>query len=922
MEGSEDPSKTEPKDSRLDSFLREAMAILSSQRDLTPEAQVKLKSLAKRLNLPKELYKKGLKLLANPQSQVPQTRWEKLFVRYLDKQFSLLPGQILTGPQESKAKGYGKRKFGLNDQQCDHWIRRVAEQKGVACISQSEALEFAEMEAKRLVQQKTQFDQQDVQRLHNASRRLGLDLQQCQQFIKHQTDTNRSNLRQQKKLRRIKLFGTGVGVVVLGLVIYGYIFHWIPEFRPVGPEEPKRAVSTGPEHEAETKPQFDWISQDLLKKIQSPILNQGVGRLASAKPVLHTYLHNDPIVRKQAIKTFFQKLQIQLVPRIDSLESAHDSPNDNWIELFVGIYLSEPDAEVRRQLLESLEVTPENESSWEKVHPLSLATFVLQCETILLRIYSQREKDQTLKDFSEKFRPFLANTISADSNKAMISAHQIRLVEYLVDSVRLQLAQIAKSNPIWFQRSELKDEYLIFEKTVNRFVLEFGKRRPQPTSLYHICFPVLNVLVGNSNQSGFKELLISRLPSLPETVLIDLLYRNLDQPGGKVSEHLKRLMLDRFPNNKVQSSDDSWAQLLWFLEKLEIPADGRSEIWNFRERFLRENVVRRLKLWNESKSFSDRDLREAMAFVNLVLLIKREERNAKLFDRIYLDLVTCSTEKFTEGNKTQKKDSPANDEQWQKDWKFLTEEVDWTVTTLQSERRRIETIISAIKNPLIFAVIPSEFLVKSAEQSIGKPKELFFAHLIPKVISNPWIRLKIVDRLQLNDSRFLQAYLEGDLKAVSKEQRKQELIMWKREALASLKSIEREPNKWQPFETLVSSALENRLRVTRLDSVTADLKPENDSQVHPSIIRLMKVLAIEHLRKSNGAVRQKELPNFDVIRDRILKFETIYAWWWQQVMSTNTENLGPVRIFDSKKEFRKWLFTNERKILESWKEKG
>ena len=66
----EQPEASGPRDSRLQTFLRQASAIIASEKGLNNVARAKLDELAQRLHLPDELYERGLLELQGSNSPV------------------------------------------------------------------------------------------------------------------------------------------------------------------------------------------------------------------------------------------------------------------------------------------------------------------------------------------------------------------------------------------------------------------------------------------------------------------------------------------------------------------------------------------------------------------------------------------------------------------------------------------------------------------------------------------------------------------------------------------------------------------------------------------------------------------------------------------------------------------------------------
>jgi hypothetical protein len=205
----------EPRDSRLEAYLREAAGILSSQRQWSAETQIKLQALARQMRLPPELFERALAALADPQHAAPPTRWEKAYEQYLRKQFERLPGKILSLPKERKALAYGQQKFQLAPDVCERSIARVAEHCGVARISDSQAFAHAQAEVARLVAaSRGPHDNLRDQVVH-LSHRWGVQPEQASRLL----DLESQRVRRRRHRVWLRNLSLQVGVLLLSVLL-------------------------------------------------------------------------------------------------------------------------------------------------------------------------------------------------------------------------------------------------------------------------------------------------------------------------------------------------------------------------------------------------------------------------------------------------------------------------------------------------------------------------------------------------------------------------------------------------------------------------------------------------------------------------------------------------------------------------------
>jgi len=203
----------EPRDSRLEAFLRQAEGVLAAQRQWSAQTQVKLKTLAKELNLPPELFQTALEHLANPERHTPPTRWEQAFCEYLEKQLQQLPGDILPLPKERKALSYGRQKFQLSPDACERCLAQVAKQLRIARISDTQAMAYAQQEIARLVSHHALPADQLREQVLQLAQRTGVEEKSADRLLTQELARRRG------KRRRIwwRQVGLTVGTAILSV---------------------------------------------------------------------------------------------------------------------------------------------------------------------------------------------------------------------------------------------------------------------------------------------------------------------------------------------------------------------------------------------------------------------------------------------------------------------------------------------------------------------------------------------------------------------------------------------------------------------------------------------------------------------------------------------------------------------------------
>ena len=257
----------QPRDSRLEAFLRRAVGVLAEQRQWSAQTQVKLKSLAKELKLPPELFQMALQQLADTGRASPPTRYEQAYGEYLKTQFAALPGEILSRVQERKAFAYGQQKFQLAPDVCERCIARVADELNIARISDEQALAYARGEITRLVGRKDLAPEMLQDHVRQLTQRWGLEPLQAERLLT--SEMGRRRVKQQRAF--LYRWGLGIGVVLLSVVLIasivwlGRMINQVSEVVLTPVEEPRTKSGTSAETSNPAGQNFtvpDWWSEN------------------------------------------------------------------------------------------------------------------------------------------------------------------------------------------------------------------------------------------------------------------------------------------------------------------------------------------------------------------------------------------------------------------------------------------------------------------------------------------------------------------------------------------------------------------------------------------------------------------------------------------------------------------------------------
>ena len=214
----------EQRDSRLETFLRRASAIIAAEKGLNNAAKAKLDDLARRLHLPDELFEKGLKKLQDSNSPIGNlTDYEEGFLKFLKHEFSQKrEGAVLSISVEERAIAHARKRFGIAAHRAEQLIGHQATLSGIGRLSRSDAREFGRQMIYDLVGKRLSLDDDTEDKIYQVGRKWGFDPDEVDRLIAIKFDENAAEIRQRQ--RRPLVLGV---ISTIGLVVAGFGGKWI-----------------------------------------------------------------------------------------------------------------------------------------------------------------------------------------------------------------------------------------------------------------------------------------------------------------------------------------------------------------------------------------------------------------------------------------------------------------------------------------------------------------------------------------------------------------------------------------------------------------------------------------------------------------------------------------------------------------------
>ena len=174
------------RDSRSESFLRRASAIIAAEKGLNRVARAKLDELAQSLHLPDELFQKGIEQLQASNSPLSSlTDYEEAFLKFLAHEFSQKrTGAVLSIWIEKKAIAHAQNRYGINAHRAEQLIDHQAEVSGIGRLSRSAAREYGHQMILDVVGDRLTLDEAANKKIDRITRRWGCDAEEVAELIR------------------------------------------------------------------------------------------------------------------------------------------------------------------------------------------------------------------------------------------------------------------------------------------------------------------------------------------------------------------------------------------------------------------------------------------------------------------------------------------------------------------------------------------------------------------------------------------------------------------------------------------------------------------------------------------------------------------------------------------------------------------
>lgn len=211
-----------PRDSRINRFLLRARTILAEERGLNEKSRIKLRALADDLRLPQVLYESAISQLMEGTAALDGelTRYEKQFVKWLEKYLQPLSGHVLTPAQEEKAIQRGTEEYQIAPDRARDLVRQAATRAGVGRVSRLDATGHVALLVDDAIRHETVASATTRERLIETALSWGVDASQTAALINNRLEANRQATRPVRPVWMIALAAVASVVVVVLLILF------------------------------------------------------------------------------------------------------------------------------------------------------------------------------------------------------------------------------------------------------------------------------------------------------------------------------------------------------------------------------------------------------------------------------------------------------------------------------------------------------------------------------------------------------------------------------------------------------------------------------------------------------------------------------------------------------------------------------
>ncbi|MEM7784029.1 MAG: hypothetical protein AAF623_11795, partial [Planctomycetota bacterium] len=328
--------ESKPTDPKVRKFLQQAEAIIASERGLNQQSEAKLRLAANQLGMPNSLFQETLESLRLTKVHQNWTRYESAFLKFLDREFEKLKGDLLSPSAEKAAIEHGKSKYQLTEIRAEQLLEFQSESKGIARIDSEGALNYAEAQIRETIGSEVEIDEEKLDFIHAIASKWAIEKALIETIVANSIRQNRMEQTSRKNRARLKFLSLGfLASIVLSI---GYLVVVTVEWNPSNNPTVDRPNEPGSASLDAKSPRIGWLP---------PVQNQTLKDLSQSNETWSAVSDLLPVSPPEDSE--LENLLIQL-----TLDSQSDFDNQPF-NLITSIFLNHPNPVFQTRWLKKLE---------------------------------------------------------------------------------------------------------------------------------------------------------------------------------------------------------------------------------------------------------------------------------------------------------------------------------------------------------------------------------------------------------------------------------------------------------------------------------------------------------------------------------------------------------------------------------------
>lgn len=326
-------------DPKVRTFLRQAAAIIATERGLSKASRTKLQALASRLELTDDQFRLAIDELQQT-AELPKAlnRWERAFVAVLQQEWQGFGGKVLSISVENRAVDLAGRKYQISEVRAQQLIQKTADELGIGRMTEGDAERFGQRLIADAVSGQDALKPGQQEELQRLGERWGLVPKAVQQLVEQALEDQRKKPTSQ--MGRSWLLLLPAGAILLGLLA---VFLWqLDGGAGSGQGVSLPTVSPPPTGSTSDPQQLPWWNEKLTHALTATAS-------LPAKTSRNAIHSADPEIRVAGMREL-----VALAQESSPIHQDPESPRRIWNQLIALLYFYDPAPEVSHTAFQSI----------------------------------------------------------------------------------------------------------------------------------------------------------------------------------------------------------------------------------------------------------------------------------------------------------------------------------------------------------------------------------------------------------------------------------------------------------------------------------------------------------------------------------------------------------------------------------------